>query len=128
MQLNLNETPIQLLDDQGKVVIEKALLVEGDGLCAIYDLEEEYFKFVASLRFDIDNMLATEYLNINEVDKDERLCSNCEKPMKEGFYFESDGTHYCGEDCLKKVISWEEYLKIYDNGNGDAYWTNWEDS
>jgi len=128
MQLNLKETPIQLLDDQEEVVIEKALLIEGDGLCAVYDLEEEYFKFVASMRFDLDNMLATEYLNINEVGKDERFCSNCERPMKEGFYFESDDTQYCGEDCLKKVISWKAYLKIYDNGNGDAYWTNWEES
>jgi len=127
MQLNLKETPIQLVHDNGEVVLGNALLVEGDGLCAIYDVEESYFKFVATFDFDLDHILATEYLNIAEVDKEERLCSNCKTPMKEGFYFESDGTQYCSEVCLGEVISWAEYLKIHDDGNGDAYWTSWED-
>lgn len=46
--------------------------------------------------------------------------------MLEGFYFESDGTMYCSEKCLLKVITWSEYLLIHDNGNGDAYWTEWD--
>ncbi len=58
---------------------------------------------------------------------DERLCTQCNKPMVEGFYFESNGNQYCDEKCLSKFISWEEYLDIYDDGNGDAYWTTWED-
>ena len=27
---------------------------------------------------------------------------------------------------LHKNITEEEYLKLYDNGNGDSYWTEWE--
>ena len=48
--------------------------------------------------------------------------------MQEGFYFESDGTQYCSEKCLTEVISWTEYSEVHDDGNGDAYWTSWEDS
>lgn len=126
IQLNLKKTPIFLINDHGEVVVQNALLVEGEGLCAIYNIDESCFMYVATFDFEIDHILATEHLNIAEVNKEERLCSECNTPMNEGFYFESDGTQYCSETCLKKVISWDTYLELYDNGNGDAYWTNWE--
>ncbi|WP_210471696.1 hypothetical protein [Sporosarcina sp. 6E9] len=66
-------------------------------------------------------------MNLQVENTDERLCSQCNIPMFEGFYFESNGTHYCSEECLTKVISWQEYLMIYDDGNGDAFWTDWYD-
>ncbi|WP_342507326.1 hypothetical protein [Sporosarcina sp. FSL K6-2383] len=55
------------------------------------------------------------------------LCSQCGTPMQERFIFEPDATQYCSEECLKQVITWEDYLAIHDNGNGDAYWTDWYD-
>jgi hypothetical protein len=36
---------------------------------------------------------------------------------------------YCSEECLHKHLTDEEYKKLYDNGDGDTYWTTWyEDS
>lgn len=124
MEFNVEKTNIQLLEDNGEVYLENGVLIEGDGLCAIY--VDGYFDFVCTTIMELGHILAARNLIIQEL-KEERLCSQCDSTMKEGFYFESDGTQYCSEDCLKKVISWKEYLKIYDNGKGDAYWTSWED-
>lgn len=124
LEFNVEKTGIQLLEDDGEVYLEKGTLIEGDGLCAIY--VDEYFDFVCTTISELGHMLAARNLIIKEL-KEERLCSQCKSSMQDGFYFESDGTQYCSADCLKKVISWKEYLKIYDNGKGDAYWTSWED-
>lgn len=54
-----------------------------------------------------------------------RCCSVCGKPMCEGFCIENGMAYYCSEECLKKEMTWEEYLELYDDGNGDSYWTSW---
>ncbi|AOV06458.1 hypothetical protein [Sporosarcina ureilytica] len=124
MKINLEETEIQLLDDNGDVFLEKGILIEGDGLCAIYS--NGSFDFVCTAGYELDHILTSQNLTLQEL-TEERLCSHCKSPMQEGFYFESDGTQYCSKECLTKVISWGEYLDIYDNGDGNAYWTAWED-
>ena len=125
MKFDLKETNIQLLEDNGEIFLENGILVEGEGLCAIY--ANSSFDFVCTTGCELGNILATQNLTLKEL-KEERLCSQCESAMQEGFYFESDGTQYCSETCLTKVIPWKKYLIIYDDGNGDAYWTSWEDS
>lgn len=125
MDLSVEKTNIQLLEDDGGVYLEKGVLIEGDGLCAIY--VDGYFDCVCTTVTELGHILTSRNLIIKEL-KEQRQCSQCESPMEEGFYFESDGTQYCSEECLTKVISWKEYLKIHENGSGDAYWTSWEDS
>ena len=57
-----------------------------------------------------------------------RICDECGKPMIEGYVVDGRNT-YCSEDCLHKHITEEEFLSLFDNGNGDTYYTNWyEDS
>ena len=57
-----------------------------------------------------------------------RICDECGKPMIEGLVIEGCDT-YCSEECLHKHISEEVYNDLYDNGNGESYWTTWyEDS
>jgi hypothetical protein len=125
MDLHVKKTAIQLIKDNDEIYLHKGLLIEDDGLCAIY--AGGSFDFVSTTRCELDRILSTQDLKIKELEDDERLCSQCNIPMLEGFYFESDGTQYCCEECLAKVISWQEYLKIHDNGNGDAFWTDWYD-
>lgn len=57
-----------------------------------------------------------------------RVCDECGKPMIEGYVV--DGCeNYCSEECLHKHITEEEFNALYDDGNGDTYWTAWyEDS
>lgn len=55
-----------------------------------------------------------------------RICTHCGKTMKEGYCIENGMEYYCSDDCLHKVYTEEEYLELYDDGNGDSYWTSWE--
>ena len=65
---------------------------------------------------------------IDELDLEHiRCCSECGKPMYEGFCIENGAEYYCSEECLHKNISEEEYTKLYDDGKGDSYWTSWLD-
>jgi len=102
---SIEETLVQVIHDDGEVVVKRGIWVEGEGLCAIYDLDEGHFKFVCTTRFELNIMLATQDLRMKDPKEDERLCSECGVPMQEGYYFESDGTQYCGEECLTKVIT-----------------------
>ncbi|MBQ3944106.1 MAG: hypothetical protein II670_00645 [Alphaproteobacteria bacterium] len=57
-----------------------------------------------------------------------RICDECGKPMIEGYVVDGCDT-YCSDECLHKHITDEEYNELYDNGNGNTYWTTWyEDS
>ncbi|MBO0602629.1 hypothetical protein I2483_13255 [Sporosarcina sp. E16_3] len=125
--MNFKSIDIQVVDDSGAIVVQNGILVESDQFCAIYDIDEGHFKFVCTTSFELNIMLATQDLRMKDPEEEERLCSECGITMQEGFYFESDGTQYCSEECLTKVITWDEYLAIHDDGNGGAYWTEWYD-
>ena len=53
-----------------------------------------------------------------------RICDECGKPMIEGYVVDGRNT-YCSEDCLHKHITEEEFISLFDNGDGDTYYTNW---
>lgn len=56
-----------------------------------------------------------------------RKCSECGKEMKEGYCIANGEDYYCSEKCLLKNMTQEEFDKLYDDGDGDSYWTEWED-
>ena len=55
-----------------------------------------------------------------------RRCSECGELMTEGYCIENGMAYYCSEKCLHKNMTEEEYLELYDDGEGDTYWTEWE--
>lgn len=55
-----------------------------------------------------------------------RICSECKKKMNKGYCIENGLEYYCTDECLNKHYTEEEYLKMYDDGNGDSYYTEWE--
>ena len=55
-----------------------------------------------------------------------RICSECGKPMRSGYVIADGFQYYCSDDCLHKNYTEAEYLDLYDNGNGDSYYTQWE--
>ena len=74
----------------------------------------------------IDNTSVEEL--VDELDlQHSRCCSECGKPMYEGFCIEDGAEYYCSEECLHKHLSEEEYKELYDDGNGNSYWTSWLD-
>ena len=57
-----------------------------------------------------------------------RTCSHCGMfPMMEGYCIEQGCEYYCSDECLHANMSQEDYEQLYDNGNGDSFWTEWED-
>ena len=64
--------------------------------------------------------------NLNEELDCFRVCEECGKPMIEGYVINGCDT-YCSDDCLHKHITDEEFELLYDNGNGDTYWTKWHE-
>ena len=100
----------------------------------------EFFQQVQNTKIEIKGevilrMLVDDFIEngniqeaIDELDLEHvRCCSECGKPMYEGFCIENGAEYYCSEECLHKNISEEEYTKLYDDGRGDSYWTSWLD-
>lgn len=55
-----------------------------------------------------------------------RICDECKNKMNSGYVIENGLEYYCSDECLHKHYTEEEYLELYDNGNGDSYYTEWE--
>lgn len=55
-----------------------------------------------------------------------RICDECGKAMAEGYCIEGGQSYYCSDECLHKNLTEDEYLELYDDGDGDSYWTEWE--
>lgn len=54
-----------------------------------------------------------------------RICSDCHKQFFKGYCIEQED-YYCSAKCLEKNMSKEEFLKLYNKGNGSSYYTEWE--
>jgi hypothetical protein len=54
-----------------------------------------------------------------------RTCEKCGKGMIEGFVIDGGMSYYCSEECLHKDVSPEEWEQLYNEGDGDSYWTEW---
>lgn len=59
--------------------------------------------------------------------ENKRICSECGKEMKDGYVIDGGMEYFCSDECLHKHYTDEEYLEMYDEGNGDSYWTEWDD-
>lgn len=56
-----------------------------------------------------------------------RICSECGKRMDEGYCVDNGLEYYCSDECLRKHYTQEQWEMMYDNGDGDSYWTTWYD-
>ena len=66
------------------------------------------------------NKKIEDYAEQNDI----RICSECGRLMDEGYVVENC-EWYCSDECLHANITEKEFLKLYDDGNGDSYWTEW---
>lgn len=64
---------------------------------------------------------------IQEAKEKIRICSECGRVMTEGYCIENGLDYYCSDECLHKNMTQEEYLELYDDGNGDSYYTEWSE-
>ena len=54
-----------------------------------------------------------------------RQCTACGAGMNEGYVINGGCEHYCSDDCLPMTEA--EFEEQYGDGEGDSYWTEWED-
>lgn len=59
--------------------------------------------------------------------REEITCDECGKVMTEGYSIDGGREHYCSDECLHKHYTDAEYLEMYDCGNGDSFWTRWDE-
>jgi hypothetical protein len=56
-------------------------------------------------------------------------CDDCGAGMNEGYVIaelEPYMQTYCSDECLHKHITPAEFEELYDDGDGNSYWTEWE--
>ena len=56
-----------------------------------------------------------------------RQCTACGAGMNKGYIIEGGCEYYCSDLCLHKHISPDEFEELHDDGDGDSYWTEWDD-
>jgi hypothetical protein len=56
-----------------------------------------------------------------------RTCDECGKGMNEGYCIDSGCEYYCSDACLHKHYSPKEWEEAYADGDGDSYWTTWDE-
>ena len=100
-------------------------------------LDSDKMKMRVMERIDINlenyDWMVSDTLELTEITEDTniRLCSNkkCPNPtknIKEGYCIENGEEYYCCDDCLHSKYTDEEFQEMYDDGNGDTYYTEWE--
>lgn len=87
------------------------------------ELWDEFGEGILSHTIDVDFWEAlSEHLDCF------RVCDECGKPMIVGYVVDGCDT-YCSDECLHKHLTEEEFKELYNDGEGDTYWTTWyEDS
>ena len=73
----------------------------------------------------IEKISTTSYNDLINYFTNGRECSECGKEMNEGYCIDNGLEYYCSDECLHKHYTEEEYEEMYDDGNGDSYWTEW---
>lgn len=68
MNYPVKATSVQLVQDSGEI-IEGIDLIEGEGLCALYNHNEKQFQFVCTNQADMSHMLATCSMEMRELKK-----------------------------------------------------------
>ena len=56
-----------------------------------------------------------------------RKCTACGAGMNEGYVVDGGCEHYCSDECLHQSMTAELYEELHADGEGDTYWTEWED-
>jgi hypothetical protein len=56
-----------------------------------------------------------------------RICDECGSAMSEGYCIDSGCEYYCSDACLHKHYTPEEWTAMYADGDGDSYYTEWEE-
>lgn len=116
IQYRIQETAVQVIHDDREVTVKNGVLIEGDQLCTIYDLDGESFLFVCTSVHDLTHMLASQGLSVQIGNGEAETADECNEKMlyvcNECHELHEDETHTC-ELCQCKslrIVSREELI------------------
>ncbi|GLO68248.1 MULTISPECIES: hypothetical protein [Oceanobacillus] len=66
-------------------------------------------------------------VDIQGYGKGYRVCTECNAKMEEGYCIDSGMYYFCSDEHLEKNFTREAFLDLYDDGDGDSYYTTWYD-
>lgn len=91
-------------------------------------IEFEQYKLMIELfnKFVDLNKINEVFNKLQEADIEIRQCSKCNNIMVEGYVIGAGESHYCSDLCLESEMSREDYEELYNGGNGDSYYTQWD--
>lgn len=103
--------------------IEKLKEHTGNGI------DSKDIKKVAGYILDHPNILSNmdEEGDIDLANAPFRICDECGTVLYEGYCIDNGHKYFCSGTCLHKNYTKKEYTAMYDNGNGDSYYTSWVD-
>lgn len=58
-------------------------------------------------------------------DNEIRVCDECKKIMVKGYVIEGGNKYYCSDNCLHTNLTKEEFNELYNDGEGETYYTEW---
>ena len=56
-----------------------------------------------------------------------RKCDSCDAGMNEGYVICGGEQYFCSDECLHKHYTAEQWNDMYADGEGDSYYTSWEE-
>ena len=94
---------------RGVIVKENMRKEEAQNIVDAFELANHYMSFKVNENYPLDESI--------------RFCSHCGKEMTQGYVVNAGDEYYCSDECLHKHYSEQEWEEMYDDGNGDSYWT-----
>jgi len=82
----------------------------------------------AEMQDDEDEEDFNESLDSNDTNDDDiHRCDACKEVMSQGYVINGGEEYFCSNTCLNTKYDKEAFEELYDDGEGDSYWTEWTD-
>lgn len=104
-----------------KYILTTEILAEGDRIEDISEIQDLFNEVLIAKGYNLTNDNLELIINAEY-----RVCSECGKDFTRGYVIEGGLNYYCSDECLSKNITPEEYETLFDEGNGETYWTEFE--
>jgi hypothetical protein len=123
--------PLEAVPFKGELVDDQQMVdwkITIRGYFELNQADRDHARGVIAEAFETFNEFEGSFsITKDEEPKHPRTCSHCGKGMSEGYCIEGGESYYCSPECLHANMTEEEYLELHDDGNGDSYWTEWEE-
>ena len=94
--------------------------------CVFWDQVDHEIGYCENIQTIEEETQANDSCTLFEHDN-KRRCYECGKVMLEGYVIDGGFAYYCSDACLEKNMTREEFNALYADGEGESYWTEWED-